>query len=408
MTFMTILKAFSHRSFTLLWSGQIISRLGDSLNTIALALWVLQKTGSATVMGGVLICTTIPMLLFLLFGGVAVDRFPRIYLMLASDVLRALLMLLIAFLVFQAWLQLWELFVLSALFGVVEAFFYPAYSALIPDLVTSEILPSANSLRTIGTNMAQVVGPAIGAALILWGGTSLAFALDGVSFLLSAACLLAIPKVLALRQPIQKGENALQDITTGLQAVVNSPWLWVTLAVASVSTIFLIGPSDAALPLLVKQRFGAQVSVSLFGLLNALSSVGSISAALILGHFKRLRRRGLLIYGAWMIASLMLTIIGLPISAFWVCLAFLVQGMSLTTLGLSWVNTLQEFVPAELLGRVFSIDMLVSSGLLPIGYGLAGIAADHFGASPVFVLGGLISTGVIALGLLHPTIRTVD
>jgi MFS family permease len=172
---MSILKAFSHRPFALLWSGQIISRLGDSLNTIALALWVLQKTGSATVMGGVLICTTIPMLLFLLFGGVAVDRFPRINLMLASDVLRALLMLLIAFLVFHAWLQLWELFVLSALFGVVEAFFYPAYSALIPDLVTSEILPSANSLRTIGTNMAQVVGPAIGAALILWGGTSLAF-----------------------------------------------------------------------------------------------------------------------------------------------------------------------------------------------------------------------------------------
>ena len=172
------------------------------------------------------------------------------------------------------------------------------------------------------------------------------------------------------------------------------------------STIFLSGPGDTALPLLVKQRFGDQVG--LFGLLTSLSAIGSLSAALLLGHFKRLRRRGLLTYGAWMLASLMLAVMGLPVSAFWVCVAFLVQGIAVTTLGLSWVNTLQEFVPAKLLGRVSSIDLLVSSGLLPVGYGLAGIAADRFGASPIFILGGLISAGVIALGLLHPTIRKVD
>jgi hypothetical protein len=104
----------------------------------------------------------------------------------------------------------------------------------------------------------------------------------------------------------------------------------------------------------------------------------------------------------------MLAVIGLPISAFWVCAAFFVQGVALTTLGLSWANTLQEFVPAKLLGRVSSIDLLVSSGLLPVGYGLAGIAADRFGASPIFILGGVISAVVIAFGLLHPTIRRVD
>ena len=403
---MSLFRSFSNRSFLLLWSGQVVSRLGDSLNTMALAWWVLQKTGSAAAMGGILICTTIPMLLCLLFSGVVVDRFPRVRLMLASDVLRAGLVLVIAFLVYQSWLQLWELFILSSLFGVVEAFFYPAYAALVPDLVASELLPSANSLRSISLKMAQIIGPGIGAAIILWGGTSLAFALDGGSFLISAACLFALPKSPGLRQPAEKEESALQDINEGIQTVLNSPWLWVTLIVAGVSTVFLEGPAGAALPLLVKQRFGEQVS--LFGLLNALSAVGSISAALVLGHFKRLRRRGLLTYGAWIIASLMLAVIGLPISAFWVCLAFVVQGIALTTLGLSWTNTLQEFVPAKLLGRVSSIDLLVSSGLLPVGYGLAGITADHFGASPIFILGGIISAGIIALGLLHPTIRRVD
>ena len=226
---MSIFRAFSNRSFTLLWSGQIISRLGDSLNTMALAWWVLQKTGSAATMGGVLICTTVPMLLCLLFGGIAVDRFPRVRLMLASDMLRAGMVLLIAFLVFQSWLQLWELFVLSALFGGVEAFFYPAYTALVPDLVSSEMLPSANSLRSISLKVAQIVGAGMGTAIILWGGTSLAFALDGISFLISAACLLALPRVPALRQPAEKEESALQDINAGIRAVLDSPWLWVTL-----------------------------------------------------------------------------------------------------------------------------------------------------------------------------------
>ncbi|MDQ2714548.1 MAG: MFS transporter [Chloroflexota bacterium] len=401
-----VFRALSQRSFALLWSGQVISRLGDSLYIIALAWWVLQKTGSATAMGLVLICSTIPMLLLLLFGGVAVDRLPRIRLMLASDLIRGGVVLLIAFLAFQQWLQLWHIFVLSALFGVVEAFFDPAYRAVVPDLVPTEMLPSANSLRSIGLEAAQIIGPAIGAGIIALGGTSLAFALDGLSFVISAACVVALPHVSALLGSAEKETGVLQDIRKGFSTVLHSPWLWVTLVVASVSTIFLAGPAEAALPLFVKQRFGTQVG--LYALLTSLSALGSVIAAFWLGHFKRLRRRGLLTYGAWLLASLMLLAVGLPLPVAGVCLAFFIQGACFTILGLAWINTLQEFVPADLLGRVGSIDILVSSSLLPIGYGLAGIAADHLGASPVFVLGGAISAGVIALGLLHPAIRAVD
>src|SRR6266568_9524000 len=123
---MMVFRALSNRSFALLWSGQIISRFGDSLYIIALAWWVLQKTGSATAMGGVLICSTVPMLLFLLLGGVAVDRLPRVRLMLGSDLIRGIVVCLIAFLAFQQRLELWQIFVMSAIFGAVEAFFYPA------------------------------------------------------------------------------------------------------------------------------------------------------------------------------------------------------------------------------------------------------------------------------------------
>ena len=120
---MNVFRAFSNRAFVLVWSGQTISRLGDSLHTIALGWWVLEKTGSAAAMGVVLICSEIPMILFLLLGGVLVDRLPRVRLMLASDLLRGGVVCLIAFLSIQQWLELWQIFVMSAIFGIVQAFF---------------------------------------------------------------------------------------------------------------------------------------------------------------------------------------------------------------------------------------------------------------------------------------------
>ncbi|HZO70959.1 MAG TPA: MFS transporter [Ktedonobacteraceae bacterium] len=403
---MAILRAFTHRSFVLLWSGQTVSRLGDSFYTIALAWWVLQKTGSATAMGGVLICSTIPMILCLLFGGVAVDRFPRVYLMLASDLLRGAVVVLVALLALLQRLELWQIFVLSALFGIVDAFFYPAARAITPDLVPTELLPAANSLENLSAQGAAFIGPAIAALMIALGGTWFAFSLDGLSFLISSACLVALPRVPALRQDAEKEAGVLQDIQQGIKAVLASPWLWVTLVIASVSTIFLVGPSEAALPLLVKQRFGEQVGF--LALLTSMSALGSVLAAFWLGQFKRLRRRGLLTYGSWLLSSLALLVMGLPLPVVGVSVAFFIQGASFSILGLAWVNSLQEFVPADLLGRVSSIDYLVSFALSPIGYGMAGIAADRLGAPSVFIIGGAIAASVIALGLLRRDIRAVD
>jgi DHA3 family tetracycline resistance protein-like MFS transporter len=268
------------------------------------------------------------------------------------------------------------------------------------------MLPSANSLRSISRTAAQLIGPAIAATIIALGGTSLAFALDGVSFVISAICLAALPRVLARLRAVSKEESVLQDLSEGFSTVLSTPWLWITLVIASVSTVFLSCPTEAALPLLVKQRFGGQVGV--FALFTTLSALGSVAAAFWLGRSTRLRRRGLLTYGAWALAGLMLLAMGLPIGMTWVSVAFIVQGAAISTLGLGWTNTLQEFVPADLLGRVASIDLLVSEGLLPVGYGLAGILADRLGAPTVFVLGGAIAVLVIALGLLHPAVRTVD
>jgi len=131
-------------------------------------------------------------------------------------------------------------------------------------------------------------------------------------------------------------------------------------------------------------------------------------AAVVRGRAARLRRRGLLVYGAWIVAALMLLALGLPLPVAAAGVALTIYGAGVSTLGLAWMSTLQDQVPPERLGRVASIDVLGSSALLPLGYGLAGVAADRVGAPVVFLLGGAAGALIIALGLLHPAVRHLD
>src|SRR5215216_4052576 len=186
---MNVLRSLKHRPFALLWTGQTISRLGDSLYRIALSWWVLEKTGSAVAMGTVLILSQIPLLLFLLIGGVVVDRLPRIRIMFASDVLSGLVITFVALFSWLNLLEIWHIYVASILFGFVEAFFFPAYQAVVPEITPSELLTSANSLNGLSQRVTGIVGPALGAALVAVGGTSLTFGLDALSFFISAICV---------------------------------------------------------------------------------------------------------------------------------------------------------------------------------------------------------------------------
>ena len=153
---------------------------------------MLEKTGSAAAMGTVLVLSQVPMLLFLLVGGVVVDRFPRLRIMFIADLLCGSLVAAIAVLSFLDVLEIWHIYIASTLFGLVEAFFFPAYQAVVPQITPPEHLQSANSLNGLSQRMTGIVGPALGAALVAAGGTSLTFALDAASFFISTACVFII------------------------------------------------------------------------------------------------------------------------------------------------------------------------------------------------------------------------
>lgn len=380
--------------------------MGDSLYRIALAWWVLEKTGSAAIMGTVLIFSTAPMLVFLLVGGVAVDRFNRARLMLASDLLRGGVVAIVAGLAAFRLLEVWHIFLASTIFGFLDAFFQPAYTSIVPDLTPGEALPSANSLTSLSGQAAGIVGPALGAVVIGLGGTPMAFILDALSFFVSAACLVPLLKVAAPRTASPGSSSMVLDLREGIGTVLGSPWLWVTITVASLGNIFSSGPLSIALPFLVKGKLNGDVH-SLGWVYSALA-LGTAAGTVWLGRYSRLRRRGLVAYSAWIIAGLMILLIGIFGSIIPVVLTAVISGACFATFGLIWTNSLQELVPREQLGRVSSIDYLGSFALLPIGFGLIGWATDRLGAPLIFVISGVLTAALAALALTHPAIRNLD
>ena len=399
-------RALAHRSFALVWGGQTVSRFGDSLHTIAIAWWVIEETGSAAALGLVLACATVPQLVFLLLGGVLVDRFSRLGVMLVADVVRAVAAGAVALLAWHGDLAVWHLCALGAVFGTVSAAFFPAYLAAVPDLLPDDALPSANSLRFVGSRAANIAGPALGAALIAAGGIPLAFALDALSFAVAAVAVAMVGRDPALHRRAAGEGSVLHDLRAGIGTVAGSPWLWVAIAIAGVSNLTLEGPLAAVLPALVRETRGEGVRT--LALLNGLSATGALAAAIWIGRRSRVRRRGPVLYGAWIAAGLALAVVGLPLPLVAIGLAMLLLGVGETTLNLIWAQTLQEFVPRERLGRVLSIDALGSLSLAPVGYALAGLAADAVGPARVLVGGGLLSAAIVGCGLLHPAVRGVD
>ncbi len=402
-------RALHNKRFSTLLFGQTLSRIGDFLFQIAIAWWVLEKTGSATAMGTVLFFSTLPMVVFVLVGGVVVDRMPRGLLLFISDMARCFIMVVGTWLAFTDQLVLWQIYVIAILFGFADAFFLPAYNALIQQIVAEDDLPSANSINSLSMQFGRVAGPAIGGLIVGFGGTATAFGFNALSFFIGALTVAALLNVPAPAREQQGGftlKHFKDDLRDGFGTIFSSPILWVAILVFAFTNITLAGPYSIAMPFLVQQKLGGDERM--LGFIYAIFPIGYAIASLVMGSFQKLRSRGVLFYVCGAIAGIGLGVFGLGLPLPLLVFAALVNGAALEVDSLIWTNLMQEMVPPEKMGRVSSVDALGSFVLLPIGFAFTGWLIDTIGVTTVFIAAGGITAVISLLPLLNPVIRKLD
>ena len=397
------LNLLGNRNFLGLWGGQSISNLGDSIFHIAIIWIVVELTGSALAVGTFLILYRIPYLVFQIIGGVYADRFDRRRILLLTDMVQGLVTLIFAWLVLTGNVQLWQVYCLAVVFGVAEAFFSPAFSALLPTLVPKEDLVSANALNSVTRQLIGIVGPALGGFLVASVGSGWVALFDAISFFIGAlgVWLIRLPQV---ERKFVKS-SFFTDLLDGLKYLKAHRVILVLVVLASLAN-FVTAPTGMLLPIFAKEILG--VGAYGFGLMETGLSLGALGGALLIGSIGRIRRRGLYLMGMLAINGFLLTVFAFSkglVMAVGLLTAF---GLANTMLNVVVMALLQEVIVPEFRGRVFAILVLIAAGLQPIAIGLGGSLADLFGVVQVIAVGGLLAIVVALAGLFLPDIRRLD
>jgi MFS family permease len=386
------------RNFRLYFSSRVVNLLGSLMAPVALAFAVLEISDSPTALGVVLAAHSIPMVVFLLAGGVLADRFGRTLVIQSSNVLAGLTQLAIAALVITGAAEIWHLVVLTAVNGVAAAAALPALASVLPQLVPREQLQQANVLVSMVRSGLSVVGPTASSLIVVGVGPGWALAVDGLAYLGAAALLAPI----RLPRPVRAaGGSTLRDLREGWGYFRSTTWLWVVVLAFSVicavhqGGFFTLGPALAKDTAIGERGWGMILSAEALGLLVT----GFVLLRVRLERPLFWGMLGTVVYAAPLVA------LGLTDSLLLVVLAAFVAGAGIEVFGLGWQLAMQENVPEDMLSRAFSFDALGSFAAIPLGQLAAGPLALAFGLQPVMLVAGLALSAVALLTLLSPSVR---
>lgn len=388
--------------FARLFAGQAFSLLGDRVSMVALPFAVLSIGGSAADIGLVGAAALLPMLLFTLVGGVWGDRFRRHRIMLLSDLVRFATQGTVAVLLLTGAAEVPYLVALMALFGTADAFFMPAATGLLPQVVPADRLREANALRGLLHSSSLLIGPAAAGLLVTLAGPGGALALDALTFAVSAAFL-------ARLRPRAEGDSAaaparigfLTELRDGWAQVRSRTWVWSGMAAIGVYHVVVLPSIFVLGPVLADREWGGAAAWSAVTVAFGIGSVvGDVCA-----YRLRPARPLVLAAAALAVASCQALIIGAAPSLVAVAVLEAVTGVAVSLFFVLWETTLQTHIPGHALSRVSSYDYLLSSGLMPLGLLLAGPVAAAAGLRPTLYAMTAIGVPAALLLLCVPAVR---
>jgi len=407
-----LLHIFSIRDFFLLWSGSTISMLGSQFTMIALPWLVLQLTGDPLALGLVLALGGIPRLIFMLVGGAVSDRFLPRTILIACDWANFVLAGLTAALIFAGAMQLWMLYLLSLLTGLLSSLVIPAANSMAPLLLPEDDLQAGNSILMGSSQLVNFVGPALAGIVIgVYAqsslGIAIAFSVDAASFAICAVALWAIRGGRKLQITATSGSSIWESIGAGIRYLVGHEALrFLFIAMAVVNFLF-VGPLLVGIPVLADQRLpeGARA----FGFLMSAFAGGNLAGLLIAGVVSKPSGRTLSAILIGQIFASGAVLIGMGwITSTWIDVTL----MLLLGIGSGYINIvvftwIQQRTPKDMLGRMMSMTVLASMGLAPVSQALAG-AISRWDLTLLFALAGGLLLFTTLWAALHPALKSLS
>lgn len=381
---------FAHPDYRRLWAARTISQWGDTFNFVALALLIYDLTGSGLGVTGVVVAEVLPVLLLAPVAGPLVDRWPRIRVMVGSDLFRMALMVVLA-----AWHDAPAgVYAIAFAMSVGAVFFNPAAGSVLPALVSKDALMAANSGIWTAAVLSQIALAPLAGLIVVNLGYGPAFTINAISYALSALVL----RRLLVTRPVEQIQRRrlLAEAREGVTVLIRHRMLR-ALAVGQLLAALSAGATSALLVVLAKDHLG--VTGRGYGLLIAAIGIGAAMGPLLMLRFIRNPARPVFVFAPFglrgVVDLVLATVTAVPVAA----ASLVAYGVGTSTGAVTFNSMLQAETPEHVRGRVFAtMDLLWQTGRL-ISLGIGGILADTYGIQAVYYLGGALLLAAAAAGL---------
>jgi len=378
-----------NKNFGLLWFGQLVSQLGDKIFSLAMMWYVLKLTDSSSYVSLVMVFTVLPVILFGTISGVIVDRISKKWVIVLSDLLRGILVLGTAYLVYLDNMPLWAIYVVVFSLGIFTAIFNPAISASVPLIVREDKLEKAMAYQSSLRDLSGIFGSAIGGWLIGFLGVIWSFVVNGVSFIISS--ILELP----VKVPFERYDgdsHFIDDLKDGFRFVKRNRTIKHMLMLFMILNFF--GPPIMIIiPVMVKRL---SLDVVYLGYFEMSVAVGSVIGALLVASITPSKKKVLFMTFLFIGTGVLLGLIGFFTKALYLMIVMLTLGFMLAVVNINLMVIFQKNTPPEIKGRFFSILETGSSLIVPVGFLIAGWTVDIFGYSRnLYAMGLMIVTASI-------------
>lgn len=390
-----------NRNFFLLWQGQLVSVFGDALYSMALGFWVLQETGSTTIMGSIMALVTIPRIILGPFAGVIVDRCDRKKLIILGDLIRGIGMLVIAMLALNGSLKIWMVMLMGIVLGICSSFFNPSIQSVLPEIVPSDKLIKANSSYQMATTGADIVGQSIGGLLYTVIGAPLMFLINSISYLFSSFTegFIKIPKI------ERKNVNITfrEDFMEGIKFILRFKGL-----IRSLIMAFFVNFLFGMIRVLIIPWFVSDPSLGMakYGILNGFQSFGFLIGTFVLSFITIKSNQKYNVYIFSIVTFVLLIGLGAFINNFVIIIICFTSAFGFMFVFNTVANsTIMELTPADKRGKVFATIGTLAMAISPIGNFVGGVLGEFMNPRAVIIGSAIVGLIIVCSIVVNSEVK---